>query len=96
MAEERVCEGYKIIDSVRVGEVEVLLGHSLTAPQPYVTWKAYEHSNYEDFAHGHYCDTMQQARIDFYDRIKDAWVNYSPAKDKAQNAPRKDKPHKQR
>ncbi len=96
MEKERSCQGYKIIDSVRVGEVEIVLGHSLTAPQPYVTWKAYEHSNYENFQHGNYCDTLQQARIDFYDRIKDAWEHYTPAKRQALDAPRKDIPQKRR
>lgn len=82
--EERVCEGYKIIDSQRVGGVEIVLGHSLKAPQPYVTWKAYEHTDFQDFAYGHYFDTHQQARIDFYDRIKEAWEFYTPAKKRSQ------------
>lgn len=96
MEKERSCEGYKIIDIVRVGNVEVVLGHSLTAPQPYVTWKTYEHTNYENFQHGHYCDTLQQARIDFYDRIKDAWEHYTPARRHGQDVPSKGNLPKQR
>ena len=82
--DERVCEGFKIIDSQRVGSVEIVLGHSLTAGQPYVTWKTYEHSDYQSYEHGHYFDTHQEARIDFYDRIKEAWECYSPARKRTQ------------
>ena len=84
MDKVRKCQSYTIIDSIKAGEVEIVLGHSLTAAQPYATWKTYEHTGYEDFQHGHYFSDMQQARVDFYDRLKDAWINFSPAKNKTQ------------
>ncbi len=80
MAKERTCEGYKIIDSVRVGNTEIVLGHHLTAPQPYVTWESYEHSGFNNFYTGHYFQSHQSARIDFYNRIAHAWERFEPAK----------------
>lgn len=80
MKKERVCQGYKIIDAVRVGHKEIVLGHNLTAPQPYVTWESYEHGGFDNFYHGHYFDTHQSARIDFYNRVAQAWEYYEPAK----------------
>lgn len=82
MAKKRVCEGYTIIDSVRVGNTEVVLGHSLTAPQPYVTWVSYEHSGFDNFYMGHYFSDHQKARIDFYQRIAHQWEYYEPARRK--------------
>lgn len=96
MEKERSCEGYKIIDSIRVGDAEVVLGHSLTAPQPYVTWKTFEHSGYKDFVMGNYFNTLKGARIDFYDRVKGAWEHYTPAKRQTQDTPNKDTPYKRR
>ena len=84
MEKERKCQSYKIIDSIKAGGVEIVLGHSLTAPSPYATWKTYEHTGYQDFQHGHYFDSYKQARIDFYDRLKEAWTYYTPAKEKQQ------------
>ena len=52
MGKERKCESYTIFDSAFVGEVEIVIGHSLTAAQPYATWKTYEHTGYQDFQHG--------------------------------------------
>lgn len=82
MAKERVCEGYKIIDSIRVGNTEIVLGHNLTAPQPYVTWESYEHSGFDNFYTGNYFLTHQSARIDFYKRAARAWEHFVPAKKK--------------
>ena len=39
-----VCQGYTVIASLRVGEVEIVLAHNPKAVSPYVTWKAYAHS----------------------------------------------------
>lgn len=43
MADKRVCEGYEVIKSHRVGKVEVVLAYNPNpkVPQQYVTWKAY-------------------------------------------------------
>ncbi|MBQ9458421.1 MAG: hypothetical protein IJU66_00630 [Oscillospiraceae bacterium] len=84
MKKERKCESYTIFDNDIAGEVEVVIGHSLTAVQPYATWKTYEHTGYTVFQHGNYFDSLQAARIDYYDRLKEAWENYHPAKNKKQ------------
>lgn len=49
MEEKRVCQGYAVIDCLRVGEVEIVLAHNPKAVSPYVTWKAYAHSGFQDF-----------------------------------------------
>lgn len=84
MGKERKCESYTIFDSAIVGEVKIVIGHSLTAAQPYATWKTYKHTGYQDFQHGNYFSTLQDARIDYHDRLKEAWLHYSPAKNKRQ------------
>ena len=35
MQNDRVCQGYTVIDSLRVGEVEIVLAHNLKAVSPY-------------------------------------------------------------
>ena len=37
MADERVCQGYKVIKSRRIKDVEIVLAHNPNAPSPYVT-----------------------------------------------------------
>ena len=40
MADDRVCEGYHVIKSKRIKDVEIVLAHNPKAPSPYVTWKS--------------------------------------------------------
>ena len=54
MEEKRVCQGYTVIDSLRVGEVEIVLAYNPKDVSPYVTWKAYAHSGFQDFNFGNY------------------------------------------
>ena len=35
---KRINQGYEIIDSVVVADVEVVIGHNLRSPNPYVCW----------------------------------------------------------
>ena len=84
MPKERKCESYTIFDSEIAGEVEVVIGHSLTAAMPYATWKTYQHTGYQDFQHGNYYQTLQQARIDYHDRLMEAWEHYIPTRKKTQ------------
>lgn len=85
MSKERKCESYVIFDSARAGEVEVVIGRSLTAVQPYATWKTYAHTDFQSYQHGHYFSSEQEARIDYYGRLMEAWEHYFPAKEKAKN-----------
>lgn len=40
MKKKTVVQGYTIIERKQAGEVMVVVGHSPTEPDPYVTWKA--------------------------------------------------------
>ena len=40
MAEDRVCQGYKVIQNKRIKNVEIVLAHNPKAPAPYGTWKS--------------------------------------------------------
>lgn len=86
-----VIQGYTLIERKQAGEVMVVVGHNPKAPAPYVTWKAYEHSGFSSFDHGHYFTTLQDAMVDYYRRLAEAWEFYSPAKN-----PKKDKEKKPR
>ncbi len=86
-----VIQGYTIIERKQAGEVMVAVGHHPTAPSPYVTWKAYEHSGFSNFGGGNYFATLQDAMVDYYRRLAEAWEYYTPAKN-----PKKDKGKKPR
>lgn len=58
-----VVQGYTIIERKQAGEVMVVVGHHPTAPAPYVTWKAYDFTNFTSFNHGHYFQTKQEAMV---------------------------------
>ena len=80
MKKKIVVEGYAIIERKQAGEVMIVVGHHPTAPAPYVTWKAYDFTNFTSFNHGHYFQTKQAAMVDFYQRLADAWEHYTPAR----------------
>ena len=82
MKEKMTIGGYTILERRQVGEVMIALGHHPTAPAPYATWKAYEHTNFQSFNHGNYFGTKQEAMVDYFQRIMEAWENYVPAKNK--------------
>lgn len=71
MADKRVCEGYEVIKSHRVGKVEVVLAYNPNpkVPQQYVTWKAYAHTKFKDFAYGRYFDDHASAKKNFHARV---------------------------
>ena len=48
MADDRVCEGYHVIKSKRIKDVEIVLAHNPKAPSPYVTWKSYAHRQFKE------------------------------------------------
>lgn len=71
MADKRVCEGYEVIKSHRVGKVEVVLAYNPNpkVPQQYVTWKAYAHTKFKDFAYGRYFNDHASAEKNFHSRV---------------------------
>ena len=76
MADERVCQGYKVIKSRRIKDVEVVLAHNPNAPSPYVTWKAYAHRQFQEFAYGNYFGDKESAEKDFRRRIEELRQDY--------------------
>lgn len=68
MTEELKNAGYTIIESFTVGEQGFALGHSDTAPAPYVTWK-YHAAALNHFFWGHYVSTKEAAYEDYRNRI---------------------------
>ena len=76
MAEDRVCQGYKGILSKRIKKVEVVLAHNPNALDPYVTWKAYAHTQFQSFAYGRYFSTLEDARENFRKRVDEVREDY--------------------
>lgn len=89
-----VIEGYTIVERKQAGEVMIAVGHNPKAPQPYVTWKAYDFTNFTSFNYGHYFSTKQEAMIDFYKRLTEAWESYTPARTKSSKLRKNDPPIK--
>lgn len=71
MSEDRVCQGYRVIDSIRVDDTEVVLAHNPKAPEPYVTWKSYAVRNFSEFDHGNYFLDETSARADMRKRANE-------------------------
>lgn len=92
MKKKTVVGGYTIIAHKQAGEVLIALGHNPKAPQPYVTWKAYDFTDFSSFNYGHYFSTKQEAMVDFYNRLAEAWGNYTPAHTKPQKPRENDPP----
>ena len=67
-----------MIDSLRVGEVEIVLAYNPKDVSPYVTWKAYAHSGFQDFNFGNYFSYKQAARADMIARAREAARDLPP------------------
>lgn len=63
--------GYAITSRTRVGEVEVSFGENPSAVQPFVTWRANEWGNFQDYYWGHYFTDRDAAMGDYTDRIRE-------------------------
>ncbi len=86
-----VIGGYTVFDRKKAGAVMIVVGHHPTAPAPYATWKAYDFTDFTSFNHGHYFQTKEAAMVDFYQRLAEAWENYTPARTQPHGKDRK--PH---
>ena len=80
MKKKIVVAGYTIIERKQAGEAMVVVGHNPNASSPYVTWKAYDFTNFTSFNHGHYFSTRQEAMIDYFQRLAEVWEHYTPAR----------------
>ena len=76
MADDRVCEGYHVIKSKRIKDVEIVLAHNPKAPSPYVTWKSYAHRQFKEFAYGNYFGDRESAEKDFSRRVEELRQDY--------------------
>ena len=67
MGEIRIHSGYEIIESIKINEIEFVLGKRLKGHQQFVTWICY---NGTDYNLGHYITRKAQAKIDLYNRAR--------------------------
>ncbi|MDO4541032.1 MAG: hypothetical protein Q4B48_08080 [Syntrophomonadaceae bacterium] len=67
--EAQTVNGYRVLDRCRVGKNEIVLAFDPQAVQPYVTWRASAHSNYQDMYWGHYFTESSDAAGDYQQRI---------------------------
>lgn len=91
MADDRVCQGYHVIDSIRVDKTEVVLAHNPNAPCPYVTWKCYSFTGYKDFNYGCYFLDEKAARESMHQRA-DELRKYLPPGHRDKKPPRRKRP----
>ncbi len=89
-----VVQGYTIIESQRAGDTMVVVGYNPKAAEPYVTWKAYTHSNFSSFEQGHYFTKLNGAMVDFYKRLAEVWEYYTPERAKPPDTPKPPNTHK--
>lgn len=68
MKERKINAGYEIIERFPVGEQGFAIGHSETAPAPYVTWQ-YRTADLAHFFWGHYLNSKEAAYDDYRGRI---------------------------
>ncbi len=61
----RINQGYAIIDSIHLGEVEFVLGVNKAKPSCFVTWQCRDGSNY---LWGHYFFDCMEAKKDLLER----------------------------
>lgn len=68
MKEKETNAGYEIIERFSVGVQSFAIGHSETAPAPYVTWQ-YRTADPSHFFWGHYAGSKEAAYEDYRNRI---------------------------
>ena len=90
MTEELKNTGYTIIERFTVGEQGFALGHSDTAPAPYVTWQ-YRAAAPDHFFWGHYMNSKEAAYADYRSRIKGE-IEYVSKRIQPQRTKKRDEP----
>ena len=66
--EERINEGYKIINAISIGHTEFVLGVNVKHPDMFVTWEC---KGKTDYFWGHYYDNELKATKDLCQRVMD-------------------------
>ena len=90
MTEELKNTGYTIIERFTVGEQGFALGHSETAPAPYVTWQ-YSAAAPDHFFWGHYMNSKEAAYADYRSRINGG-IEYVSKRIQPQRTKKRDEP----
>ena len=90
MTEELKNTGYTIIERFTVGEQGFALGHSETAPAPYVTWQ-YRAAAPDHFFWGHYMNSKEAAYADYRSRINGG-IEYVSKRIQPQRTKKRDEP----
>jgi hypothetical protein len=70
--EQEVNAGYAITRRTTIGQIEIVLGERITAPDKYVTWRrtpAHEKSGKAEYYWGHYFSTKDAAIADYNSRV---------------------------
>lgn len=65
--EKRSNQGYEIIESCKIGNTELVIGHHPTAPNPYVCWYC---KNGTDYFWGYYTNELDAAREKLNERYQ--------------------------
>lgn len=86
MTEKLKNAGYTIIERFTVGEQGFALGHSDTAPAPYVTWQ-YRAAAPDHFFWGHYMNSKEAAYEDYRNRINGVSKRIQPQRTKKRDEP---------
>jgi hypothetical protein len=60
--------GYMILQTEKIGKLEIVLGENPNAPAPYVTWMC---RNGTDYFWGHYFSSLLSASRDYMKRINE-------------------------
>lgn len=66
--EQRINIGYRITDSIHIGETEFVIGSHETMPDRFVTWAC---KNGNDYFWGHYFTTREDAERDLVHRARE-------------------------
>ncbi len=78
MGNNRASAGYQVIKSRRIKTVEVVLAYNPNAVQPFVTWKAYAHRQFQEFSYGNYFSGREEAEKDFQRRVEELRSDLEP------------------
>lgn len=78
--DKRSNEGYEIMESCTVGSTEFVIGHHLTAANPYVCWHC---KNGTDYFWGYYTNELSLAQDKMRERYEDAASHQPDSKQKS-------------
>lgn len=93
MSEERMNQGYKIIQAIPVGEVEYVLGINIKNPDRFVTWEC---SGKDNYYWGHYLNDQLSAIKDLCQRTMDKVEFYQQWQEKVNQGKQRNSQERER